>query len=480
MPKSKLIKNTYIYAIGEILPRLMSLFLLPIFTLYLSSEDYGIISYTNSVMLFLFVISAFALNTYLLRVYFECESEKEKKKLTGNIFLIIVIFNTIVLVVGYIIGPYIFKHANLQFPFYPFLSLSILNNFLEVFSIVPLVIFRVKENAKYFVIINVIRAILTFALTYFLIAHLDYGILGNYYGRTIVNFAFLILYLGIIFRHAELNLNFRQVKKALKFSFPLIPGALSYLLISMSDRIILERYVLLSQIGIYSVAYTLAFSLRVIITSAYRAFEPEIYKQFNSTNFYFLFREGYKIYMFSILVVASGISIFSKDILLLMTKSEFVESYLLIPILLVGGIMTAQNVMLGSIIIAEKKTYLSSLSTILGGLSSVAFNVLLIPIYGIYAASFASVIAYAVMNFIFLRGISFKPKVIKYDIIAIVLFSIFSYLIVKYSSYQKVTVTMLLIKTLVVVMMAGIYTIVYGLSLEYIKSSISNLFKRKL
>lgn len=476
MAKNKVVSNTYIYAIGEIVPRLMSLFLLPIFTIYLSTSDYGIISYTNSMMLFLFVFSSFALNTYLLRTFFEYKSEEDKRRLIGNVFIIIIAFNCLILLLGYTVLPYLFDYAEIQFPFYPYISISLINNFLEVFSIVPLVIFRVQQKAKYFVALNVIKSLFVFLVTYILIAHLDWGIMGNYYGRLMVNVAFLLVYLIIIARHSKINFDKLLAIKAIRFSAPLVPGAVSYLLISMSDRFILERFVPLSEVGIYSVAFTLAFSLRIITTSAYRAFEPEIYKRFGLEGFSEFFHRGYKNYMFVVLLAASAISFLSKDVLLLMTSEAFVEGYLLVPILLIGGLITAENIMLGSLVIAEKKTHVSSISTITGGAVSVISNLILVPYFGIYAAAISLAMAYLVMNIILLKGMTFRSKVIGNDFVAVILFIGSSYLVTTYSNYMEFSIISIALKCLALIILLFVYGAVYGVSLQIIRTYVKKKF----
>ena len=82
-----------------------------------------------------------------------------------------------------------------------------------------------------------------------------------------------------------MNFNFQQTKSALKFSLPLIPGAISFIILDISDRIILEKYVSLKELGLYSIAYTLGFGLNVVINGSYRAFEPILFKSFSTEDF---------------------------------------------------------------------------------------------------------------------------------------------------------------------------------------------------
>lgn len=74
----------------------------------------------------------------------------------------------------------------------------------------------------------------------------------------------------------------------MRFSLPLLPGALAYLILSVSDRIILERNVPMAEIGIYNVAFTMALALNIVIQSGYKAIEPEIFKRYGATDYFHL------------------------------------------------------------------------------------------------------------------------------------------------------------------------------------------------
>lgn len=479
MSSKTLLTNTFIYALGELLPRIVSFVLLPIFTQYLSTDDYGIIGYTNSIMMFLFVLSSLALNTYILRAYYETQIELDRKKMIGNVVAIILVFNLIILVFSFLVGPTIARIVKIQIPFYPYLSLTLVNNFLEVFSIIPLVIFRIKEQAKWYVIINSVRSVLLFLVTYILIVKFNWGVSGNFYGRLLVNLLFIPIYVLIIYRNTKLNFSLNWAFKALKFSLPLIPGAIAYLVISMSDRIILERYVSLSQIGIYSVAYTLALSINVIIQSGYRAFEPEIYKKFSTDLFMPFINAIYKRFMFFVFLLASVLVIFSKDILSLIAKGDFVEGYKIIPFILIGVIATGQNAILGSIAVAENKTKLASLSVIIGGLSSIVFNILFIPKFGIYSAAFASGIAFLVINVINYKGIFFKPTaLIRRDLISIILFIVLSFSLMLLSHYYELTLGLLSIKFLILFFISYVFFQIYGLSIINLKKLVFSSLRK--
>ena len=61
--------NTIYYSLGELLPKVISFLLLPLYTRYLSPSDYGIVSYTTTITTFLSVIGMLGLNSHVLRYF---------------------------------------------------------------------------------------------------------------------------------------------------------------------------------------------------------------------------------------------------------------------------------------------------------------------------------------------------------------------------------------------------------------------------
>ena len=276
----KLFSNTILYTIGEVIPRIIAFLMMPIFTRYLEPTDYGILSYTNSVIVFIYAFCTLSLNTYVLRFYFDCKTEEEKKRLLGNIFIFIALVNTIVLVLLNFTMPLIIEKTHIAVPWKPYFRLAIFNNFLESFSVIPMIYFRVRKNAKAFVGISVGRCVAQYIATFILLVPLRMGLMAQYYGRILTLLPFFFLYVLIICFKGKINFNWNQIKAGLKYSLPLLPGTISYLALTSFDRIILERYVTLEIIGIYNIAYTIAFALNMVIQSFYKALEPDIFHRY--------------------------------------------------------------------------------------------------------------------------------------------------------------------------------------------------------
>lgn len=400
MKNSKLLNNTILYSIGEVIPRILSFILLPVLTSYLSTKEYGIVSYTNSVMIFVFVIASLSLNTFLLREFFLEKNIEKRRDLVGSIFYFILIFNVLLLILQWLIFPVLIDFLGIKIPFYPFFLLAILNNFFDVLSIIPLVVYRVNDNAKSFVLVNVSRTIFQYLFVLLLLVKYDMGLIGSYYGKLLANIPFLVIFIIIIIKNSNFRFDFKILKKALKFSIPLLPGSISYILITLSDRVILERYISLNDLGIYSVAFTLALALNVVTQSIYKAIEPMVFKDFNSDNFSETNSKLYTIYLFLVILFGFGLSLFSKEVFLIATSPDFLNGYKIVPFMLISVIISASNLYLDMLLIAAGKQKIISYTTILSGIISVILNFTLIPIFGFYGAIIASITAFTFTNIV--------------------------------------------------------------------------------
>lgn len=420
---SKLIKNTILYSIGEVCPKIISFILLPIYTLFLSTSDYGIISYTNSVMLFLFILASLSLNSYVLRYYFIRETKYERKCLLGNIFLSIFFVNILILSLSYLLLPNLLLTFNVQIPWNPYFKLALLVNFLDSFSIIPLVFFRVEQNALKFISFTLSKTLVQVLLTLYFIVYKEVGLIGYFYAGLGTQLPFALIGIIVMLKNAVLRINISEIKEGLKYALPLLPGAISYFVLSLSDRIILERNVDIALIGIYNVAATIALSLNIIIQSGYKAIEPEIFKRYNTEGFVFFVKNTQKYFFSLIYMLGLTISLFSQEVFYFMTSESFYQGYRIVPILVIGVVMTGQNVIYSGVLSAACLTKSIGIATMIGAIFSLIFNIFFIPYWGIYAAAISSAFSFFIMNSFLYYKLPIKNKsTIKENICVVLMF----------------------------------------------------------
>ncbi len=382
---------------GSVLSQALAFFALPFFTRYLKPDDFGILSYTGSVTSFLFILSTLSLNSFVVKYYFEIQSEKKRKELFGTIFLFLIAINIALLFIEFLVFPHALKRFDIKIPFYPYFEIALIINFLQIALFIPTVYYRVTRNAWGYFCFTSSAAVIGIVLSFILIVGYDMGVIGRYYGSLCTNLFFLVVCLIIMFKISSFSFNLPIILKGLRFSLPLLPGAIATIAIASSDRIILERYVSLSQLGIYSVGFTLGTALSVIKRGVYLAVEPGVYESFNQEGFEEKVVRLKNIFLSLLLCIGCVIIVFSKEIVMVVASERFYESYMVIPFFVIGVIFRGTEIPVGTTLLALNKTLYQPIIVGSALAVNIAGNLVLIPFMGIMGAAFASALAFMIM-----------------------------------------------------------------------------------
>ena len=466
MPKLKTARNVALYTTGEIIPRVLSFLLLPVLTKYLSTSDYGISSYINTIATFLYVLTTLSVNSYALRTYYKVNSESGKKKLIGNIFVFLCGWGLIMLLLEALLFPILLNTFKIKVPFYPYFLLGLIINFFDVTSVIPLITYRVNEDAKGFVILSVGRTLLQYLVILLLIVYFKMGLLGSFLGRLIASLPFFLIYVSIIKKRGIFTIDVQQIKDALRFSLPLLPGALSYLVISMFDRIILERYVSLSALGIYSVAFTLSLTLNIVIQGLYRSFEQKIFREHNTNDYLDKVDKLYKIYIAALYIPAFCVILFSKEILFFFASKQYFSAANYVSYLVVAVIVSGINTFAGTLLIADNKRNVISYSSFTAAILSFIINLVFIKYYGVIGACYASVLSFLIVSVFYFIKTTMHKKYLIQQVCFIVIFIMSNYL----NQPDISLIIEIVIKLLLVLVFAFIVKLTLGLKLQTVSS----------
>lgn len=405
----RLIKNTTIYAVGDIAPRLLSFITFPILTNYLTPAEYGITSYVTTLNTFLFVLCNLSLTTYYFVYYFRVGGEYEQKKLLGNLTILVIVNTTLISLLMFILGPLLYASWGGQVSFYPYIAIGVATNFFAILTIFPSALYRLQERPLPLVLLNIASGVITMTLIIVFVMKLGFKVKGVLYTQLIVSAIFGCVFLWITFKNAIWVIDKKQLKSALKFSLPLVPAALAYYLYSISDRILIDKYLTLTDLGLYSTAATIALLLNLLSNGAYKAFEPHFYKIFGKPGFNEDFLKVRNTLLLFVLLGALCLSLFSKEFFQVFSSAKYQTAHLFVPIIEIGAIAAAMNLMYGTVIIALDKTKINSAITIIGGLVSVLLNVILLRYIGILAA--ASVFSFSIILTLYARMKYTKLKI---------------------------------------------------------------------
>lgn len=394
---SKIIKNTSLYTLGNILPQAAGFILLPIYTRYLSPAEYGIVSSMQVLSTILAVFFTLAINRSIFRLYFDYKTDKDKKDYLGTITISLFFISISILLLLFIFRGFvgqIFKSIE----FYPYYFYAILTSFFLIFSLIPKIYFQINEKAGKFVFLSILQFLLNTVFVLWFIIGKQAGAAGMLQGRMLANIVIIPLFIYISSRTINFTFKPKILKESLVFSLPMIPALLSAWILNLSDRIFIERYFNLHDVGIYSLGYRIAGLILIFSGAFYRAYNPVFYKLANSENRNEARKKLHKYnssYILVILIVVFFISFFSREVITLLLDPKYIEAYKIVPIIALAYFISQTSGLLNLSIYQDKKT-LQIMYMILGSAGlNILLNFLLVPKLGAWGAAYATVLSFA-------------------------------------------------------------------------------------
>ena len=397
---NKLFKNISLYSIGNIIPQIANFFLLPLYTAYLTPAGYGIVQSMQVLTTILVVFFTLAVDRSVYRLYFDYKTEEEKKTYLSTIVISLLVVSVSVLGLVFAFQNLISKIYT-SIDFYPFYFYAIMTSFLSVYAIIPKIYFQVKEKAGNFIVLSLMQFVSNTGFVLWFVVFLHKGASGWLQGLLLANLVTLPIFIIVAIKAINFKFNFEYFKSSLKYSLPMIPSLLSAWILNLSDRVFIERYFSLSEVGIYSLGYKIA-GLVLIIAGAFNlAYNPVFFKLANSDdqiNAKKKLSQYNTTYILVLLVIVFFISFFAKEVLQLFFKPAYFEAYKIVYLISLAYLISQIAGLFNLSIYQEKKTTVIMFIVLGSAGVNILLNFLLIPVYGIYGAAYATILSFLVFS----------------------------------------------------------------------------------
>lgn len=413
----RIFKNSSGFALGSILTNAVGFILLPIYTRYLTPDDYGILSIATAIGSILGILYLAGLNGAIGRFYYDYnDDESELKKYIGTIVLSLILYSLCFTIFLSIFGNLIFQSmvGNLQFN--PYILIILWTTFFSTIFPLSLIMYQVREKPLLYSFWSIIKFIVNTLLIIYFVVGLRQGALGSLIGSFITSMIFFVVGYILLKKDISLIIERQKLIESLKFGIPLIPHALAGWTLTLIDRIFLNNYQSIAIVGLYSLGYQFGMIMSLITTSINFAWTPFFMStaKEKGEDAKPIFKQLTTYYMMVIIFIGLVISMFAKDVIFLMTTPEYYKSYEIIPIIVGSHVLNGMYYMVVNQIFYTKKTKYLPIATFGSALINIALNYLWIPNYGMMGAAYATLFSFA-FAFIFTWIISYKVYPIHYE-----------------------------------------------------------------
>jgi len=410
----QLVRQTVIYGIATVFPRVISVLLVRLHTdkqILENVSDYGNLSLIFSYIILFNVILSYGLETSFFR-FFNKESNKREVLSTSSISIV---FTTILFyAVASIFKVEISEFTGIEAQY---LDLVLWILILDALVVIPFAYLRAKGQAIKYSIIKIVNVIVYFSLNIFLLIFLKKIAVNNNFFTEIytpnyeINYIFIsnliasaisLILLAPFYFKINYRLNFVLLKKMLIYAFPILISGLAYSINETFDKILLDFIlpdsIAKTQIGMYAACYKLALFMTLFSTAYKLGIEPFFFKEANTKSpqkTYALILEVFVILGSSLLLLVVVFADLLKVVFI--GDPEYWEAMKIVPVILLANFCLGIYQNLSVWYKITDKTKFGAYISVMGASFTLVLNIMLIPYYGYVGSAIATLAAYAAM-----------------------------------------------------------------------------------
>jgi len=395
-----LARSFAVYGIANFSIRALNFLLIVVYAHYLQPHDYGIIYMAEIVAAFLIIFSSLSMDSALQRMYFQHNHNPEElRSYLGSAIRFglswMAVFLALVLILGGSVPSHLSAHASV--PFYPYIAMAIATATATQGVQYRLAIYQAARRAGSYALLSFVLAVLTAGGCVYGVVISRGGVLGMMKGKLVAAIITFLIAAWSMRTFLTAQFQWRFVRDSLSFSLPLIPHLVMASGLVVADRFILEHYRNLSEVGIYSLAYTFGMVMYLVTQSLSQAWLPMFFE---------LAGEGEKNR--EVLArICSGLAILLAALACLgiLLSPLFVHATLdygyhsaarIVPLVVMGYLFHALFSLFDLSILQAKRTASVFTISLIAFTVNLALNFAMIPRWGMYGAAWATTIAYGV------------------------------------------------------------------------------------
>ena len=426
-----LFKQTAIYGLATVLPRMFSFLLVPLYTNLLPKEEYGQVTVIFAYMIFFNVILAYGMETSFFRFYNkEADKQKVIETTTVSVFWTTLLFLFPALLYRNSLAVY--SGIDVQYITYTIWILV-----LDSLVIVPFSQLRATQRPMFYAVIKIGNVVVNLCLNLFFLIYLpkiaasnpdgflsslytDNFEIGYIFVSNIVASLLTFLVLSPNYFSLKWKFDFGLWKRMMRYGLPIMIAGIAFAINEQFDKILLGKLlpenIADAEVGVYSACYKLGLFMVLYRTAYTLGIEPFFFSHAADKNAPQTYATVTKYFVIFGSFILLAVIVFADLFKMLMIRdSSYWVAMKVVPLIILAnfflGIYTNLSVWYKLI----DKTYIGAYISIVGAVVTLVLNYMLIPTMSYYGSAIATIGAYGTMMIIsYVLGNKYYP--IPYDI----------------------------------------------------------------
>lgn len=386
-----LISNTAILGLGTFGSKLLVYFLMPLYTAYLSSDQFGRADLIAQTANLLIPILSVSICDAVFRFTLDRTQNRDAVLSTG--FLVIGAGTLVGMLLGVLLNCIPYFSGGYGWLIIAYVGASNFHTLCANYL-------RAAGRTRLFAIQGIFTTAITISLNLLFLLGFAMKVTGYVLSVVLADaiVGVAMFYCCGLWERISLRAVTRtQLSQMLRYSVPLIPTTIFWWITNVSDRYMIAWFCGDDINGLYAAAFkipTLLILVSGIFIEAWHFSAVTERGDGQQAQFFSVVFDSFQAIMF---MACAGLTAFAKVCAILLFDDSYYTAWEYMPVLLLATVFSSLVTFMGSVYLVEKKSLNSFYTSLVGALVNVLLNLMLIPVWGAQGAALATLACYVVV-----------------------------------------------------------------------------------
>lgn len=386
-------KNTILVFIGNVGSKLLQFLMLPLYTRWLTIEEFGIVDTINIYAMFLFCVVTCCITDAIFVFPKGGSIEKQTTYFTAGILFSLgsLLFTAVcIFFLKRFFSSGIYSYIDHIWLIYLLLVSFFYQQYFQQFA-------RSIDAMKVYTVSGILVVFLSVFFSIILVptwkvkGYVLSLFLGNM-GAAGYSFFISKMYTYLSFPKFSAT----ACKRMLAYSIPLVPNGVMWWLVTSLNRPLMEKYLGMHSIGLFALANKFPSGLTLLVSVFILSWQISVFEEFGKKGYKEFYNRTFSMITLLLMFFCCCMTIFSQEIIDVFATKGYSEAWIYMSILTLGVAFSCMSSLAGTNFSVVKQSKFYFYSSLWSGITAVVLNLVLIPDYGMMGASLSVCISFLV------------------------------------------------------------------------------------
>ncbi len=391
----RLVRHTVVYGLGNAGGRVIGFVLIPVYTRYLTPEDYGVLALVGLLGQILFVVVNMGQGTAVFRTYFAHDEAERRQAVVSTALWLILTCSFPVGLLALALAEPLGRVLTGSTTYTAWVMLGIGGVLFKNLLRLPFAVLRAREESARYTWYALARTATGLVLALLFVVGLTLGGRGVLLAQLLTEVLLCAALLPATLRGLPVRFSGADARDLLGYGIYQIPTGLFGFVLNLSDRYFLKHFGSLRTVGLYALGYRFGELLHLAMWAFGLAWPPFLFEHRRSPDAPRLYARVFTYVLAVIGFLWLAVSLLAEEMVMLMARPAFHGAARVVPWIAAAFVLEGLT-HVGSIgLQLHRKVRYRPATMAATAALNVALNWVLVPRYDMMGAAVALVASYA-------------------------------------------------------------------------------------